>query len=93
MKTIASLCLAALLLFSAAWAEEEMEYYVEPAGDGSGFEESPEERIMSAMEIYSWFVMWPLDVDESAPGGDGSLYALLDDRFASRESMDALLNA
>ena len=81
--------MAALILTGAAWAEEE---FTEVAGDGSGFSDTPESLISSAMEVYSWFVMWPLDVDVNMPGGDG-LYAVLDERFFLKEDMDQLLSS
>ena len=92
MKRLMALCLALWMCAGAALAEEQLEY-VEPAGDGSEFTYDAESLITSAMEMYAWFVMWPLDVDESMPNADGTLYRLLDERFCQKAEMDALLGA
>lgn len=46
-----------------------------------------EETLLGAMEVYSWFVLQPLDVDMEKPSADGSRYQVLDERF---NTMDAL---
>lgn len=79
-------------LFVPALAEEELEY-VEPEGDGLELTDTPESLIGAAMEIYSWFVMCPLDVDTSMPDESGALYRLLDERFCYKGDMDDLLAA
>ena len=90
VKKLMVFVLAVLVFVSASALAEEG--FVEPAGDGSDFADTPESLITSAMEVYSWFVMWPLDVDENLPGGDGDVYAVLDDRFFLKEDMDSLLS-
>ena len=46
-----------------------------------------EDTLMSAMEVYSWFVLYPLDVDYDKPNAAGDRYQVLDERF---NTMDAL---
>lgn len=91
VKKFLALWLAVLMFVSAPALAEEG--FVEPAGDGSDFSDTPEGLITSAMEVYSWFVMWPLDVDENLPGGDGDVYAVLDERLFLKEDMDNLLSS
>ena len=91
MKKALALLVALLLLSAPALAEEADGDFVEAAGDGSAFTDTPESLIVSAMEIYSWFAMCPLDVDENLPGADGALYRVLDERFCSYDEMNALL--
>ncbi len=53
--------------------------------------ETPEEIITSAMEVYSWFTICPLDVDPELPGEDG-YYRVADDDLCREEAMMALLS-
>ena len=52
--------------------------------------ETPDQVITSAMEIYSWFTISPLDVDPELPGGDG-LFRVADENMCSYETMMRLL--
>jgi len=47
--------------------------------------------VLDAMEVYSWFVMNPLDVNAEAPALDGALYPVFDDVLARVDVMQALL--
>lgn len=86
----AALILAMLMLIPSAWAEEAID-----EGERSFlgvFEESPEQTITSAMEIYSWFTICPLDVDPELAGGDGSVFRVADDVLCDYEIMMRLLD-
>ncbi|MGJ4849709.1 DL-endopeptidase inhibitor IseA family protein [Bacillota bacterium Meth-B3] len=50
-------------------------------------EDEVEDTLLGAMEVYSWFVLQPLDVDMEKPSVDGTRYQVLDERF---NTMDAL---
>lgn len=55
-------------------------------------EETPKDVILSAMEIYSWFTISPLDVDPELAGGDGSVYRVADEMLCSHDTMTRLLD-
>lgn len=46
-----------------------------------------EDILMGAMEVYSWFVLYPLDVDYDKPNAAGDKYQVLDDRFNTMEKL------
>ncbi len=53
---------------------------------GDGYETMDEEdlvedTLLSAMEVYSWFVLQPLDVDPDKPDSTGTRFQVLDERF------------
>lgn len=54
--------------------------------------ETPEEIIISAMEIYSWFTICPLDVDPELVGGDGSVCRVADEMLCSYDTIMRLLD-
>lgn len=54
--------------------------------------ESDQEDLSGAMEVYSWFAMQPLDIDEAFPSPDGALYRVLDERFNTPELMKNMLS-
>lgn len=72
-KFCAALLAFCLMLVPMTWAEEIPEAVEEY---------TPLERIAQAMEVYSWFVMLPLDVDANCPCPENpELYRVLDERF------------
>lgn len=46
-----------------------------------------------AMEVYSWFAMEPLDVDESRPDTSGTMWRVLDERFDTKAKMMDMLSS
>jgi len=46
-----------------------------------------EEIIVSAMEIYSWFTISPLDVDYELAGDDGSVYRVADEVLCREDAL------
>lgn len=44
-------------------------------------EDTVEDTLLAAMEVYSWFVLYPLDVDYDKPNAAGDRYQVLDERF------------
>ncbi len=55
-------------------------------------EETPADVILSAMEMYSWFTISPLDVDHELSGGDGSVFRVADEMLCNYETMIRLLD-
>lgn len=56
------------------------------------YEETPEQVIVSAMEIYSWFTICPLDVDPELAGGDGTVFRVADEVLCDYSIMMRLLD-
>ena len=54
---------------------------------------SAQDEILSAMTVYSWFTIAPLDVNGDVPAPDGGKYRVLDDDLVSAETMQATLAA
>lgn len=54
---------------------------------------SAQDEILSAMTIYSWFTIAPLDVNGDVPAPDGGKYRVLDDELVSAETMQATMAA
>lgn len=54
---------------------------------------SAQDEILSAMTVYSWFTIAPLDVNGDVPAPDGGKYRVLDDELVSAEAMQATLAA
>lgn len=50
-------------------------------------EDAMEDLLMGAMEVYSWFVLYPLDVDYEKPNAAGDRYQVLDERFNTLEGL------
>ena len=82
--------IAAVLMISPASAEEVSEESGRQFMAAS--EETPEDIILSAMEIYSWFTISPLDVDWELPGGDGSVWRVADEVLCDYDTMMRLLD-
>lgn len=55
-------------------------------------EQSPQEIITSAMEIYSWFTISPLDVDPELTGGDGRVCRVADELLCDYGTVMRLLD-
>lgn len=53
--------------------------------------ETPEDIIVAAMELYSWFTISPLDVDPDLISPDGYLYRVADEELCLNEVISALL--
>lgn len=71
--------------------------YVFPAlsEDDTAFisdQESADELILSAMEIYSWFTISPLDVDPELTSEDGSMARVADESLCIASTMQRLLD-
>lgn len=58
----------------------------------SAAQDTEQADLMGAMEIYSWFALEPLDVDESMPDPTGTMWRVLDERFNTMESMLDILH-
>ena len=54
---------------------------------------SAQDEILSAMTVYSWFTIAPLDVNGDVPAPDGGKYRVLDDEIVSAETMQATMAA
>lgn len=54
---------------------------------------SAQDEILSAMTVYSWFTIAPLDVNGDVPAPDGGKYRVLDDELVSAETMQATMAA
>lgn len=52
--------------------------------------QTPDEIITSAMEIYSWFTISPLDVDVELPGGEG-FYRVADETLCRYDTLMGML--
>lgn len=90
IRLIAVWMLAGLLMCAPVWAEELSE-----EGERQFLavsEEMPEDIILSAMEIYSWFTISPLDVDWELPSEDGSVWRVADEVLCDYETMMRLLD-
>ncbi len=80
-RTLFALLLSlALLLAPCALAEPD---FTIPSGP----QDTPEEAVTSALEVYSWFAMRPLDTDPYLPDSDGSRFRVYDDRLNTREGL------
>ena len=53
----------------------------------------PRDEILSAMTVYSWFTIAPLDVNGDVPSPSGDKYRVLDDELVSAEAMQKTLSA
>ncbi|MEF9895108.1 MAG: hypothetical protein RSA12_05525 [Clostridia bacterium] len=75
------------------WDEEEVEdqFFSDLDGDTTtpmlDEVDAVEETLMGAMEVYSWFMLQPLDVDTSKPDSSGTRYQVLDERFNTMQSL------
>ncbi len=56
-------------------------------------DDAAREDILSAMEVYAWFVMCPLDVDQNVPSPEGDTYLLLDETLSQVSLMQDRLDA
>lgn len=67
------------------------EWLTDVANDGEiavdSLGDPEEDDLMGAMDVFSWFVMQPLDVDESLPDSSGTMWRVLDERFNTKEGM------
>ena len=54
---------------------------------------SAQDELLSAMTVYSWFTIAPLDVNGDVPAPDGGKYRVLDDELVSAETMQATMAA
>ena len=83
-RTAATLLLALFMLLTLS----------RPAlAESAAPEFSPQDEILSAMAVYSWFTIAPLDVNGDVPSPDGSRYRVLDDALVSAEAMQETLAA
>ncbi len=53
--------------------------------------ETPEDIIVAALELYSWFTISPLDVDPDLISPDGYLYRVADEELCQNEVISHLL--
>lgn len=68
------------------WEDDEVDdsFFDDIDGEDAEFldeEDMVEDTLLSAMEVYSWFVLQPLDVDPDKPDETGEYYQVLDERF------------
>ena len=94
IRCAAAWLLVLILACSSAWAEEAggEEFSLQERAFMGAFSETPEEMILSAMEVYSWFTISPLDVDPELAGGDGSVWRVADEALCSEDVMMRLLD-
>ena len=93
-RNIMALLLAVVMLCGGALADTSMEYTddIDELLEGFGsYGETPEDIILSTMEIFSWFTIWPLDVDPELCGGDGNVWRVADDTLCRYDVMMRLL--
>ena len=83
MKKLLSLLICLALLLSPALAENDIEDL--PDAEARAV-------ILEAMEVYAWFVLYPLDVNTEAPGTGDGLYPVFDDTLAHPQDMQAKLD-
>ncbi|MDO4549592.1 MAG: hypothetical protein Q4D04_15995, partial [Clostridia bacterium] len=75
------------------WDEIEVDdSYFEDVGDDADTQISEgfaqiEEDLLGAMEVYSWFMLCPLDIDPEKPDSTGQRYQVLDERFNTTEQL------
>ena len=70
-------------------SESYTEEHIGAPEDDTPQEDTPYERIMEAMEVYSWFAMEPLDVDLSSPAaGHANSYLVLDERYRTFDALN-----
>ena len=91
IRRAAAWILAIILLCMPALAEEVQEETGERSFPGV-YGETPEEIIVSAMEVYSWFTICPLDVDPELAGGDGSVFRVADETLCNYNAVIRLLD-
>ena len=77
-----------LLIFLAPCALAEPNFFI-PQPE----EETPEEVVTAAMEVYSWFAMQPLDIDPYQPDSDGLRFRVLDERLNTLEGLYTAVRA
>ena len=87
LKRTISLLLTLILLLPAMALGEATP---EPAQDINA--PASAEDIPAAMEVYAWFVMTPLAVDEKFPSPDGTMYLLKDETLRHTTDMQARLD-
>lgn len=56
-------------------------------------EDTPAQVIISAMEVYSWFTISPLDVDPELPIGEGNVFRVADETLCRYETVMKILEA
>ena len=78
--------LAGLLMRASGFAQEGSYAFLDVR------EETAEDVILPAMEMYSWFTISPLDVDPELPGGDGDVFRVADEVLCNYETMIRLLD-
>ncbi len=96
--------LIGLLMVSGAFAQEaavegisdyglseENQYRALPGDYAEDYVETPEDIIVAALEVYSWFTISPLDVDTGLMLADGSGYRVADESLCSYDVVISLL--
>lgn len=56
-------------------------------------EDLVEDTLLGAMEVYSWFVLQPLDVDPDKPDESGDLFQVLDERYNTMPLLRAYVSS
>ena len=77
--------LVLMLMVTPALADRQVSFFTSEA-------QSPQEIITSAMEMYSWFTISPLDVDPELTGGDGSVCRVADELLCDYGTVMRLLD-
>ncbi len=72
------------------WSEGEQQRVL-PGDYADEYIETPEDIIVAALEVYSWFTISPLDVDTGLMLSDGSAYRVADESLCSYDVMISLL--
>lgn len=87
----AAACFLALVLWlsSAVCAEETQDRQAAFFGNAG---QTPEEIILPAMEIYSWFTISPLDTDPELISEDGTLCRVADELLCDEQTIMRLLD-
>ena len=90
IRRVAACVLAVMLLGIGALAEDMGVMTDAESGVYGAVGETPEQIIISAMEIFSWFTISPLDVDPELSGG-GDTWRVADETLCDHETMMRLL--
>jgi len=94
MRCAAAWLLVILMACPVALAETmgEAEPSLQERAFMGAFSETPEELIVSAMEVYSWFTISPLDVDPELMGGSGGVWRVADEALCHVDVMMRLMD-
>ena len=91
-RLFALILVLSLALAGCAFAEEAAPAAAGDAAPTAAEETASPNDILAAMEVYKWFVMEPLEVDESVPSPDGTMYLVKDETLRQASAMQLRLD-